>query len=90
MALLRQELMNLARHGAIARLRELEAEIAAIHSAFPGLGDARRRGPGRPAATAEGSAPFKRRRRRRMSNEARKRISDMMKKRWAERRKAKK
>ena len=36
-----------------------------------------------PAATAGGRA----RRRRRMSPEARKRISDMMKKRWAERRK---
>jgi hypothetical protein len=40
------------------------------------------------AAAAEGEAtrPNRRRRRRRMSAEARKRISEMMKKRWAERR----
>lgn len=37
----------------------------------------------------EGKAGTGRRRRRRMSAEGRKRISDMMKKRWAERRKAK-
>lgn len=35
----------------------------------------------------EGGAGGRRRRRRKMSPEARKRISDMMKKRWAERRK---
>ena len=41
------------------------------------------------ATTGEASAPGqgRRRRRRRMSAEARKRISEMMKKRWAERRK---
>jgi hypothetical protein len=37
-------------------------------------------------AVAQGAATSRRRRRRRMSPEARKRISDMMKKRWAERR----
>ncbi len=36
-----------------------------------------------------GSAAGQKRRRRKMSPEARKRISDMMKKRWAERRKGK-
>jgi hypothetical protein len=42
------------------------------------------------AAAAEGAAKKgRKRRRRRMSPEARKRISDMMKKRWAERRKGK-
>ena len=91
MALSRQELLTLARHGAIARLRELEVEIGMIRRAFPGLGGAPRRGPGRLASSAEGAIPAKRRRRRRrMSAEARKRISEMMKKRWAERRKAKK
>jgi hypothetical protein len=35
------------------------------------------------------AAPGRKRRRRKMSAEARKRISDMMKKRWAERRKGK-
>jgi hypothetical protein len=50
---------------------------------------------GRPPATAESSAaeaeaqPGRKRRRRKMSPEARKRISEMMKKRWAERRKGK-
>ena len=40
------------------------------------------------AVSADGSQPANRRRRRRkMSPEARKRISEMMKKRWAERRK---
>jgi hypothetical protein len=43
-----------------------------------------------PRAMNEGKAGSgKRRRRRKMSPEARKRISEMMKKRWAERRKAK-
>lgn len=42
------------------------------------------------AAPSTGAAPAgRKRRRRRMSKEARKRISEMMKKRWAERRKAK-
>lgn len=37
--------------------------------------------------SAAGAQPGRKRRRRRMSPEARKRISEMMKKRWAERRK---
>jgi hypothetical protein len=42
------------------------------------------------AATAAGAAkPGRKRRRRKMSPEARKKISEMMKKRWAERRKGK-
>jgi hypothetical protein len=41
------------------------------------------------AATAAAGAGGRKRRRRRMSAEARKRISEMMKKRWAERRKSK-
>jgi hypothetical protein len=50
---------------------------------------------GRPPANAAGvqdaaaEAPGRKRRRRKMSPEARKRISEMMKKRWAERRKGK-
>lgn len=48
-----------------------------------------RRGPGAPASGAqtEAPAPNRKKRRRQMSPEARKRISDMMKKRWAERKK---
>ena len=41
------------------------------------------------AAAAEGAAGGRKRRRRTMSPEARKRISEMMKKRWAERKRAK-
>jgi hypothetical protein len=41
------------------------------------------------AAGAISGAPGRKRRRRKMSPEARKRISEMMKKRWAERRKGK-
>ena len=90
MALSRQELLTLAKHGAAARIRELHAEIQAITKHFPELGwrGGRKRGPGRPPASA-GEVPTKRKRRR-MSKEARKKISEMMKKRWAERRKAKK
>jgi hypothetical protein len=40
------------------------------------------------SGTGEPAATGRKRRRRKMSAEARKRISDMMKKRWAERRKA--
>jgi hypothetical protein len=90
LALSRQELLTLARHGATARIAELEAEIASIRRAFPGVGA--RRGPGRPPTSPDGAAPLvrRRRRRRRMSKEARQRISEMMKKRWAERKKTRK
>jgi hypothetical protein len=82
----RDELLVLARVGAAARIAALEAEIALIRRTFPNLGgsaQAARRGPGRPAGTTPKP------RRRKMSAAGRKRISDMMKKRWAERRKAK-
>jgi len=71
---------ELARIGTAARIAQLRAEIAELERAFPG---ARGRG-GRPAAAAEGDAaqPAKRKRRK-MSAAARKRISDAQKKRWA-------
>ena len=54
------------------------------------------RGPGRPPAASAvqaeespAAAPNRKRRRRKMSPEARKRISEMMKKRWAERKRNK-
>jgi hypothetical protein len=49
----------------------------------------RRAGPAAPASAGaeEPAQPNRRKRRRQMSPEARKRISDMMKKRWAERKK---
>ncbi|MBX4204807.1 MAG: hypothetical protein KW788_01300 [Candidatus Doudnabacteria bacterium] len=60
------------------RIAELERQLREID-------------PGNPpeAVTAE-VQPVRKRRRRKMSAEARKRISVMMKKRWAERRKARK
>lgn len=63
------------------RLTALNAEAARLRAK---VGSGMRAGV-RSAAGAV--APAGRRRRRRMSAEARKRISDMMKKRWAERRK---
>ena len=43
--------------------------------------------PDAPATETEAPAPGRKRKRRKMSPEARKRISEMMKKRWAERKK---
>jgi len=84
------QLRQLAKHGAAARILELEAEIAAIRGAFP-AGPGRRRGAGRrggkrgrPAgATRTGGAG---RKRRRMSPAARRAISERMTKYWAARR----
>jgi len=82
------QLRQLAKHGAAARILELEAEIAAIRGAFPATGGRRRgrRGGkrGRPAgATRIGAAG---RKRRRMSPAARRAISERMTKYWAARR----
>ena len=83
-----EELHRLARIGAEARLQELQDEIQSIHAAFP---DLRRSGSaqGQTAARVEknGSAAEptrKQRRRRKMSADARKRIGDAQRKRWAE------
>ena len=85
-----EQLHHLARHGAEARLKELEAEIAAIRAAFPDLAGTYRRGrPRRPTsrgAVATHDARPRRRRRNRMSAAARKAVSDRMKKYWAGRR----
>ena len=75
--------------GAEQRLLELAEEAAAIFAIFPEL-----RAPGRGFMAKAGgragsvagdavAAPVKRRRRRKMSAEARKRISDAQKARWA-------
>ena len=78
------QLRQLAKHGAAARIQELEAEIAAIRGAFPEGGRGRRgRKRGRPAGATGGGAP---RRRRRMSAAARKAVSERMTKYWAARR----
>jgi hypothetical protein len=79
----RNDLKNLARLGAKARLEELRQEEAAIRRAFPELFS---KGAGAPPAATAGAG---RRRRRRMSAAARKAVSDRMTKYWAERRKSK-
>jgi hypothetical protein len=80
MANLNQEqLRQLARLGARARLDELRQEEAAIRAEFPDLFSSN----GRRAASA--AAPS----RRRMTAADRKAVSERMRKYWAERRKAK-
>jgi hypothetical protein len=70
--------------GAEARLAQLAEEAATIHQAFPEL---RQRGTrrGQPAASADSEPRARpgRGRRRKMSPEARKRISEAQKARWA-------
>ncbi len=75
MALTIDQLRNLARHGAQARIRELHAEIEAISREF-GLGW---RGGDKRAPQARPGRP----RKRKLSAAARKAISDAQKKRWA-------
>jgi len=86
MANLNQEqLRRLARLGAVARLEQLRQEEAAIRAEFPELFGRGRRENGAAAAAAPRAA----RARRRMSAEARKAVSERMRKYWAERRKSK-
>ena len=75
---------ELARLGAAARIAQLRAEIAQLEKSFPGIGGGTSRR-GRPAAAAEtGDAqPATKRKRRKMSAAARKKISDAQKRRWA-------
>ena len=87
MANLNQEqLRRLARLGAVARLEQLRAEEAAIRSEFPELFGRGRRDDG---AAPGGTAGAPRRRRAKMSAQARKAVSERMRKYWAERRKGK-
>ena len=83
------QLRRLARLGAVARLEQLRAEETAIRAEFPELFGRGRR----PAASAPAAADRRpaegRRRRRKMSPQARKAVSDRMRKYWAERRKSK-
>jgi hypothetical protein len=85
----RGQLRDWAVKGADQRLLEIANEAAAIHRAFPEL---RRRGNGLPAASAGQSATASTaigrpaRGRRRMSADARRRISEAQKARWAKQR----
>jgi hypothetical protein len=69
------------------RLTALTSQAAQLRAKLPGS-TPQARGPAAVASFDEPAvtSPGRRRRRRRMSPEARKRISEMMKKRWAERR----
>jgi hypothetical protein len=81
------QLRRLARLGAIARLEQLRQEEAAIRAEFPEL-FGRGRQPARDGAAAPAEPKGRKRRKTRMSAEARKAVSDRMRKYWAERRKA--
>jgi hypothetical protein len=91
----REQLHTLARLGAQARLMQLDAEIAAIRAAYPESTEqpaGRGRKPGRKPAVATmpvEKPAAKPRKRYRMSAEAKKIVSERMKRYWAERRKAK-
>jgi hypothetical protein len=81
----RAELLRFARVGAQARLEALQREIAAIYAVFPEL----RSGGSAPNPFSEGvrqavEGAVTRRRRPRLSPQARKRIADAQRKRWAE------
>ena len=67
-----------------SRLAALTAQAAKLRAKVGGRGTASARAA---AVAQEPGQGGRKRRRRRMSAEARKRISEMMKKRWAERRK---
>ncbi|MEX2663475.1 MAG: hypothetical protein WD227_16210 [Vicinamibacterales bacterium] len=73
------------------RLAALTAQANTLRSKLPGGSVRGAASAARSAAVGAGEAAVAsvKRRRRKMSPEARKRISEMMKKRWAERRKAK-
>ena len=83
-----EQLRRLARLGAVARLEQLRTEEAAIRAEFPELFGRGRREPADAAPSPAGAAA-RGRRRRKMSPEARKAVSERMRKYWANRRKAK-
>jgi hypothetical protein len=79
-----EQLRRLARLGAIARLEQLKQEEAAIRAEFPELF-----GRGRRSAAVDVPKGGGKRRRRKMTEAARKAVSVRMRKYWAERRKSK-
>jgi hypothetical protein len=85
----RSDLRRWALIGAQQRLAEIVSEQGAILATFPELRD-RGRSAGTTSANNDESQPPQRKRRRfKMSAEARKRISEAQKARWAKRRAAK-
>lgn len=81
----RDDMRRFARLGALRRLEELRKEEAAIREGFPELF---RRG-SRPMVEMTGGTVTRARKPYRMSPEAKKAVSERMKKYWAERRKSK-
>lgn len=87
MAIPREELLRLARSGAVSRLKELNAELDSIYAVFPDLREG-----SAPAKTSGGAkAPAAKAARsgqasRAWSAAARKAVSERMKKYWAARR----
>jgi hypothetical protein len=81
---LTEDLRKWALLGAEQRLNQLTQEIAAIRAAFPELGGGRR------ISRGKSSAAPRRWRRRKLGAEARKRISDAQKARWAKQKAGKK
>jgi hypothetical protein len=88
-SLSQQDVRQYALVGAQARLDALRTEMQSLLGAFPEL--ARKRGPGATRATVARGKPKARRRgrRRAMSAEERKQVSERMKRYWASRRKEK-
>jgi hypothetical protein len=79
------EVRRWARIGAEARLAALEREIAAIYQVFPDLKVGRSApNPYTAGVRAAVEGAVTRRRRRRLSPQARKRIAEAQRKRWAE------
>lgn len=83
------QILELARKGAEARIRELEAEIAKLRKVFLHLPFGSAASPAIPARAREIEVAKPRRKRQRMSAAARKAVSERMRKYWAARRKAK-
>jgi len=81
-------ILELAKRGAEHRYQELKAELALLVRQFPHLRGGSANRLGSPAETVK--YPIRRRRRRKMSEAAKKAISQRMKRYWATRRKAKK
>ena len=86
------QLHEFARIGAAARIKELQAEIASIRREFPApsapggesmMPSPFQKQPGRPAGNLAAKVSAPRKRRRKMSAAARKKISEAQKKRWA-------
>lgn len=87
----RDELLRLARSGAVARVNELQTELELIYATFPDLRSGAVRGRAAKASKAVAAAPAakaakKGQASRAWSSAARKAVSERMKKYWAARR----